>query len=106
MTDPFDDQEARWREDFERLGVNQVRLMLGSGAYPNVMRRVVVSWLTDKDKEREAAEASERVRQADVEKWANKRDSVAAAAAIIAAVASIVGAFISYFAWLHPHAPS
>lgn len=96
---------------FESLGEEEVREYIAQG-WPEPVKREARCWLKMRRQQREDRAETERAKLADAQAnrdamaaTANKRDNIAAATAIIAAVAAIVGAVISTLAWLFPRPP-
>jgi hypothetical protein len=76
------EQRQQWAKELEKYGVEDVRIMLSRNVYiPNVDRGFAADWLSDKD---------EQQRTQRYARWTLVAAMIAAAAGLVAAVASIL----------------
>jgi hypothetical protein len=75
-----DQREAQWREEFERMGLTEVRKMLPV-INPEAKTQLALKWLRAQEEEKEEREAA-------VLDWTKR----GANAAIIGAIAAVIGA--------------
>jgi len=99
MSDERQRQEAADIAAFETEGAEQVKLRLVSGGYPRTMRHSVHRWLAEKARGDFVHEHARQVAQAATVRRARARARVAAVGAVVAAMAVIIGAVVSYLAW-------
>jgi hypothetical protein len=74
----------QWARQLEKLGVENVRICLASNTYiPDIDREYAWEWLSEKDKRQRAVDRR-------YARWTLAASLIGAAAAIVAAVASVL----------------
>jgi hypothetical protein len=74
----------QWAHQLEKLGVENVRICLASNTYiPDIDREYAWEWLSEKDKKQRAGDRR-------YARWTLVASLIGAAAAIVAAVASVL----------------
>lgn len=79
-----DDDEAKWRTEFERFGESQVQESLRAGFFPEPKRQFAFRWLGDRAREKSLRE-TQTFRYVRWTLWA----------AIVAAIIGIVGIVVT-----------
>ncbi len=87
-------------EDLEKIGRGQVRLRIQSGLWPAEYMELALKWLALKDAEDALQVEADRSETARVAKAQNRRDNIAAIAAIIAAITGVLSGAVALLDWL------
>jgi hypothetical protein len=82
-----DIQEAKWRTEFEKAGPQYVNQAIWTGQYPSQQRDIAISWLREKELERERLARSAQWYL----KWTFWVAVLAATAALLTLVGSLFG---------------
>jgi hypothetical protein len=100
---PGSPEDKAFFANLETRGVAQVRQMYSAGAWATALMPAVSQWLSERDQEeRLRGEASQNERTK-IARSGNKGTWIAAVAAIVAALFSILGTVITYLSWIGPH---
>lgn len=95
--------DADARKKFEEWGPLHLRTRIESGTIPPGWLNQGLEWLSEYDATDRAETRASILEQARLARSANRAAWIAAVAAIIAVIVTIIGAAITYLAWLFPH---